>query len=86
MEASDQSKWFTEAMKAEEIIGATDEYGDLQFLIKWKDVPQADLVPSKLANVKIPQVIWNQFFLKTDRDTVEFDGVMIRYFHHDAFI
>ena len=55
-EPSDQSKWFTDAMKAEEVIGATDEYGDLQFLIKWKDVPQADLVPSKIANIKIPQV------------------------------
>ena len=57
IEADDNEKdWFTEKLVAEKIIGATDEYGDLQFLIKWKDSQKADLVPSKLANVKIPQV------------------------------
>ena len=46
--------------EAEKIVGATDEYGDLHFLIKWKNNRQADmvLVPSKIANVKIPQVYW----------------------------
>ena len=57
--ASDnEADWFTEKLVADQIIGATDEYGDLQFLIKWKDVQKADLVPSKLANEKIPQVFF----------------------------
>ena len=55
--SDNEADWFTEKLVADKIIGATDEYGDLQFLIKWKDVQKADLVPSKLANVKIPQVV-----------------------------
>jgi hypothetical protein len=43
--------------EAEKIVGATDEYGDLHFLIKWKNNRQADMVPSKIANVKIPQMV-----------------------------
>jgi len=35
----------------EKIIGATNEPGELFFLIKWK------LVAAKEANVKIPQVV-----------------------------
>merc|ERR1719361_370089 len=43
--------------EAEKIVGATDEYGDLHFLIKWKNNRQADMVPSKIANIKIPQMV-----------------------------
>ena len=53
---NNEKDWFSEKLVAEKIIGATDEYGDLQFLIKWKETQKADLVPSKLANIKIPQV------------------------------
>ena len=55
-ENRDYSIYFTEKYTPEKIIGATDEYGGLHFLIKWKDNRQADLIPAKVANVKIPQV------------------------------
>ena len=44
-------------MKPDKIIGATNEPGDLFFLIKWQGSEEADLVPAKEANLKIPQVI-----------------------------
>ncbi|XP_031625522.1 chromobox protein homolog 1-like [Contarinia nasturtii] len=42
---------------AEKILGATHKDGELVFLIKWKKSEKADLVPSKLARVKWPQVV-----------------------------
>lgn len=53
---TDFSRFFTSKYEAERIVGATDEYGELHFLIKWKNKKEADLIPSKIANVKIPQV------------------------------
>ena len=53
---TDFSRFFTTKYEAERIVGATDEYGELHFLIKWKNKKEADLIPSKIANVKIPQV------------------------------
>ena len=43
-------------MKPDKIIGATNEPGELFFLIKWQGSEEADLVAAKEANVKIPQV------------------------------
>lgn len=41
----------------EKIIGATDSSGQLMFLLKWKDIEEADLIPAKEANVMCPQIV-----------------------------
>jgi len=48
---------FERGLPPEKIIGATDASGELMFLIKWKDTEDADLVPSKLANIRCPQTV-----------------------------
>jgi len=44
-------------MEAEEILGATETDNQIYFLVKWKGVNDAELVLSKVANEKIPQLV-----------------------------
>ncbi|GAB1599429.1 heterochromatin protein 1-like [Argonauta hians] len=48
---------FSEGMTPERIIGATDELGELCFLVKWKDTDEADFVPAKKAKLHCPQLV-----------------------------
>ncbi|CAF4180897.1 unnamed protein product, partial [Rotaria sp. Silwood2] len=42
-------------LEIEKILGATDVYGELMFLIKWQATDKPELVPARIANVKSPQ-------------------------------
>ncbi|VVC30285.1 Chromo shadow domain,Chromo domain subgroup,Chromo/chromo shadow domain,Chromo domain [Cinara cedri] len=43
--------------QAEKIIGATDSSGQLMFLLKWKEIEEADLILAREANKLFPQVV-----------------------------
>lgn len=52
-----KAKGFARNLTAEKIIGATNDPGELYFLIKWAGNEEADLVPAKEANIRIPQIV-----------------------------
>ena len=56
-EAGPKLMGFARNLPAEKIIGATNEPGELFYLVKWKGTEEADLVPAKEANIKMPQVV-----------------------------
>ena len=53
----EKPRGFGRGLGPERIIGATDLSGELMFLIKWKGSDEADLVPSREANVKWPRTV-----------------------------
>ncbi|XKL68635.1 hypothetical protein PGB90_006404 [Kerria lacca] len=56
-EKNSKKTGFERQLEPEKIIAARQETGELEFFIKWKDSEQIDIVPSKEANEKCPQIV-----------------------------
>ena len=53
----DNAYGFDKGLEPETIIGATDANGSLEFLIKWRNCDDRELVPAKVANARCPQMV-----------------------------
>ncbi|CAF0719394.1 unnamed protein product [Adineta steineri] len=53
----EEASAFDRGFEAEKILGATDATGELMLLVQWKGTGEADLVPSRICNIRCPQVV-----------------------------
>ncbi|KAG5681698.1 hypothetical protein PVAND_011108 [Polypedilum vanderplanki] len=70
---------FGRGYSPERIIGATkSRKGQIKFLMKWKDIDEADYVYAKEANIRCPQIVINfyennlELFSKNDEAETEY--------------
>jgi archaellum component FlaD/FlaE len=56
-EEEEEKRGFDRGLTAERIIGATDNGGELKFVMKWGGSDLVDLVSAKEANEKCPEVV-----------------------------
>lgn len=56
-EAVNKQNGFARGLVPEKILGASDNTGQLMFLMQWKSTDKAELVPAKEANNKCPQIV-----------------------------
>lgn len=56
-------------LEAEQIISCTDISGQMQFMVKWKNLDKADLVNAKEAKAKYPQIVQDFFQERLSRNS-----------------
>lgn len=57
LEPVNKQNGFARGLVPEKILGASDNTGQLMFLMQWKSTDKAELVPAKEANNKCPQIV-----------------------------
>ena len=56
-EDDDHPRGFARGLEPEAILGASNEPGEILFLVKWKNCKEEDFVRAKEANIKMPQTV-----------------------------